>query len=292
VLLQGESGTGKELFARALHTLGTRRDGPFVAVNCGALPETLLESELFGYKAGAFTDARQDKPGRFKLADKGTIFLDEIGDMAHGVQVKLLRVLQEKVFEPLGGITPQHADVRVVAASNQNLDTLVAQGLFRQDLFYRLNVARLLVPPLRERPEDIPPLINHILGRLRLLENKDIHGVSQDAHALLMRHDYPGNVRELRNILEFASIICPGGFIQVEHLPDTLQPTPNGTARPARTMQEIKCRAALDAYQRNDRRTMAACRELGISKDTMRRLLARGRALGLDENQASEPSRP
>ena len=230
------------------------KNGPFVAVNCGALPETLLESELFGYKAGAFTGARQDKPGRFQLAEKGSIFLDEIGDMAPSLQVKLLRVLQEKVYEPLGGVKALKADVRVIAATNLNLDELVAQGRFRQDLYYRLNVVKLVIPPLRERPEDIPLLVDHFISRFNKLQGKQIRAVSEDVRAILMRYDYPGNVRELENIIEYAFILCNTDFIQVEHLPEALRARqgllPAGPNAP-QTMEEAKCMAALCALERN-----------------------------------------
>ena len=208
VLIEGASGTGKELFARAIHNLSPRRDKRFVAINCGALPDTLLESELFGYKAGAFTDARQDKPGRFAVADEGTIFLDEIGDISPAMQSRLLRVLQEKLFEPLGSVEPVEVDVRVVAATNQDLGKLVRQGAFREDLFYRINVMRLKLPALRDRREDIPLLVERFVGKFNRLQNKDIAGVSEEALALLMEHHYPGNVRELENIVEHAFVLC------------------------------------------------------------------------------------
>lgn len=278
VLLLGESGTGKELFARAIHNLSPRKDGPFVAVNCGALPDTLLESELFGYKAGAFTDARTDKPGRFDLAAGGTVFLDEIGDLPGKLQVKLLRFLQEKTFEPLGSVESIHADVRIVAATNKDLKQLVEEGRFRQDLYYRLNVVTLTLPSLANRREDIPLLIDHFAEGFNALQGKNIRGVSEDALQILMRHDFPGNIRELENILEYAFILCPSGFIQVEHLPDSLQPfgetDASGTSGLHGTMEEIKCRAAHHALKNNNGKRMAACRELGISKDTLRRLLA------------------
>ncbi|THB63167.1 MAG: PAS domain-containing protein [Desulfovibrio sp.] len=288
-LVSGESGVGKELFARAIHNLSPRKDGPFIAVNCGALPETLLESELFGYKAGAFTDAKKDKPGRFQLASGGSIFLDEIGDMAPGLQVKLLRVLQEKTFEPLGSVTPVQSDVRVIAATNRDLDELVAQGGFRQDLFYRLNVARMNIPPLRNRPEDIPLLADHFIRRLNLLKDKSIQGLSEDALGLLMRHPFPGNVRELENILEFAFILCPGDFIQVEHLPENFQPRQDHESaskdaislfQTPMTMDQVKCLALEAALYRNHGKVMATCRELGVSKDTLRRMRKRCAELG------------
>lgn len=275
VLLTGESGTGKELFAQALHNLSPRRDNPLVVVNCGALPEHLLESELFGYKAGAFTDAKKDKPGRFQLADTGTLFLDEIGDLPLALQVKLLRVLQEKRVEPLGAVSPVATDVRIIAATNRDLERLVQNGLFREDLYYRLNVAQLRLPPLRERQEDIPLLANHFIRRFNLLQGKDVQGISEDALAVLMRYDFHGNIRELENILEYSFILCSSGFIQLEHLPEKFHPhtaaSPNTTA--PLTMEEVKVHAAHEALARNQGKKMAACRELDISKDTLRRLL-------------------
>ncbi len=283
VLVLGESGTGKELIAKAIHSLSERKNGPFVAVNCGALPDTLLESELFGYKAGAFTDAKRDKPGRFELAKGGTIFLDEIGDLPAKLQVKLLRVLQEKSYEPLGGIKSVNADVRIIAATNRNLEELVVEGGFRQDLFYRLNVVALRLPPLRERLEDLPRLVDHFMARLNAEQGKELQGMSEDVLALFMRHDFPGNVRELENILEFAFILCPSGFIQMEHLPDSIQlgsKADPGDLFQFGTMEEIKCRAVLLALRRNQGKKMATCRELGISKDTLRRMLGRCKPLG------------
>ncbi|HDQ39928.1 MAG TPA: PAS domain-containing protein [Desulfonatronum sp.] len=280
VLLEGESGTGKELAARALHNLGPRRKKPFIAVNCAALPDTLLESELFGYKAGAFTDARRDKPGRFDQAQGGTIFLDEIGDMPQTLQAKLLRVLQEKIFEPLGGVAPVHADVRIISATNQNLEKLVQEGRFRQDLFFRLNVVRLRLPALRERREDIPLLTAHFIRKFNLLTGKDITGVTDEVLGLFLRHLFPGNIRELENTLEYAFILCPGGLIHPEHLPEYILPSsshglPDSMLSKALTMDEVKYQAIQDALLRHDGKKMAACRELNISKDTLRRILNR-----------------
>ncbi|QGY40541.1 PAS domain-containing protein [Pseudodesulfovibrio cashew] len=277
VLLLGQSGTGKELFARAIHNLSPRRDKPFVAVNCGALPDTLLESELFGYKAGAFTDARVDKPGRIEMAEGGTVFLDEIGDLPGHLQVKLLRFLQERTFEPLGGLAPVKSDVRVVAATNRNLKQRVADGLFREDLYYRLNVVTLHLPSLIERREDIPLLVDHFVEQFNALQGKAIRGASEDVLHVLLNHDFPGNVRELENIVEFAFILCQSGFIQLEHLPEYLQPRSGEVDSEGGlygTMDEIKCRAARTALNRNGGKRMVTCRELGISKDTLRRLLA------------------
>jgi PAS domain S-box-containing protein len=222
VLLEGESGTGKELFARAIHSLSHRKKGPIITVNCGALPDTLLESELFGYKAGAFTDAKRDKPGRFSQAENGTIFLDEIGDISPMLQMRLLRVLQEKVFEPLGSTKSERADVRIVAATNKNLEELVQKGLFREDLYYRINIVTLFLPPLRDRKEDIPLLVEHFIRRFNSLRGKEIQGLSPRAMNLLMSYNFPGNIRELENIVEYATVVCKNHLIRRAHLPETL----------------------------------------------------------------------
>lgn len=227
VLLEGESGTGKELFAKAIHSLSHRKKGPIVTVNCGSLPDTLLESELFGYKAGAFTDAKKDKPGRLALAEGGTLFLDEIGDISQMLQVRLLRVLQEKAYEPLGGTRTEKANVRIVAATNKNLETLVQKGVFRDDLFYRINVVRLCLPPLRRRKEDIPLLTEHFIRKFNRLNGGDIQGISPEALTVLMLHDYPGNIRELENIIEYATVVCKNGLIGIEHLPEAIRKTPD-----------------------------------------------------------------
>jgi sigma-54 dependent transcriptional regulator, acetoin dehydrogenase operon transcriptional activator AcoR len=274
-LLLGESGTGKELFARALHSLSPRSRCPFVAVNCGALPENLLESELFGYKAGAFTDAKKNKPGRFQAADKGTLFLDEIGDLPLPLQVKLLRALQDRAVEPLGSTKSVPVDVRIIAATNHDLKDMVDKGRFRQDLFYRLNVAQLELPSLRERPEDIPLLAELFITRQNLLQGKDVAGLDSNVLNVLLAHPFPGNVRELENIIEYAFILCPTGLIQAAHLPEYLRPVQNVTpVSSLGTMAEIKRRAVLATLERYGGHRMAACRELGVSKDTLRRILA------------------
>ncbi len=277
VLITGESGTGKELVARAIHNLSQRSGKPFVAVNCGALPENLLESELFGHKAGAFTDARRDKPGRFQSADGGTLFLDEIGDMPLPLQVKILRALQEKVIEPLGAVAGVPVNVRVIAATNRDLEDMVARKAFRSDLYYRLNVARLALPALRQRVEDIPLLTQHFIERQNALTGKDIQGLAPEVLQLLMRHPFSGNVRELENIIEYAFILCPGGRIGLEHLPEGLAEREDAppSAPLFGTLRDIKCRAAAEALTRNNGRVMAACRELDVSKDTLRRILNR-----------------
>ena len=282
VLIEGASGAGKELFARAIHNLSSRKDKSFVAINCGALPDTLLESELFGHKAGAFTDARQDKPGRFALADGGTIFLDEIGDTSAAMQARLLRVLQERVFEPLGSVEPVEVNVRVIAATNQDLARLVRKGRFREDLYYRVNVVRLELPPLRDRREDIPLLIEHCVGKFNRLQGRDVAGVSEEAMAALMRHDYPGNVRELENIIEHAFVLCRGGLIEMEHLPASLV----GGARPAAppsgggmTLRALEAVHIADAIRRHGGNRSAAAKELGINPSTLFRKI---RSLGIE----------
>ena len=281
VLILGESGTGKELVASAIFNASARNDQPFIVVNCGALPDTLLESELFGYKAGAFTDARKDKIGRFAAAEGGTIFLDEIGDIPHSLQVKLLRVLQQKVYEPLGSNSPIKADVRIIAATNKNLLEQVQQGEFRDDLYYRLNVVNILLPPLRERLEDVPLLIEHFVKKFRAEKQKDIVGVSDEVITLLMKFDYPGNIRELENIIEYGFILCPGGFIQLAHLPETFggqnqqNDSPLLSASEGLSLKKIEKSAIHLSLQRNKWKKMLTCRELGISKDTLRRKIER-----------------
>lgn len=273
VLIEGASGTGKELFARAIHNLSRRRARKFVAINCGALPDNLLESELFGYKAGAFTDARRDKPGRFALAEGGTIFLDEIGDISPAMQARLLRVLQERVFEPLGSVEPVKANVRVVAATNKNLNQLMEQGRFREDLYYRVHVIRIELPSLCARREDIPLLIEHFIGRFNRLKGKDIAGVSDEVLARLMEHDFPGNIRELENIIEHAFVLCRGGVIETKHLPPYLrggEVLPLGKAMTLRSLEKL---LISDALRRNGENRHKAAKELGINPSTLFRKL-------------------
>ena len=271
VLIEGESGTGKELVARAIHHLGPRRKKPFVAVNCGALPDNLLESELFGYKAGAFTDAKRDKPGRFARAEGGTLLLDEIGDMSPALQVRLLRVLQEKVYEPLGGTQSVQADVRVLVATNRKLDALVGEGQFRTDLYYRINVVQLTLPGLRERKEDIPLLVDHFVARFNRLQGKDVVGVCEEAMARLMTYDYPGNVRELENIIEHAFVLCPGGLIESSHLPASVGTAADAgpaVAGSAMTVKQMERAMILEALRRQGGSRKAAAEELGLHKST------------------------
>jgi PAS domain S-box-containing protein len=273
VLLEGGSGTGKELFARAIHNLSSRRKNRFIPLNCGALPDTLLESELFGYKAGAFTDARREKPGRFKLADKGTLFLDEIGDISTAMQIRLLRVLQEHQFEPLGSVKSEKTDVRIVAASNKDLSKLVRSGKFREDLFYRIRVIHIRLPALKERREDIPLLVSHLVSKLNRLKGRDIIGVSAKVMAQLMAHDYPGNVRELENIIEHAFALCNGTLIEPEHLPPEHRGSAVSTER-AKTATSIKAMERtmiLETLLRHGGNRKYAARELGIDVSTLYR---------------------
>jgi PAS domain S-box-containing protein len=273
VLVQGASGTGKELFAKAIHNLSRRKTKPFVKVNCGALPDTLLESELFGYVKGAFTDAKKDKPGRFALANEGTIFLDEVGDMSPSLQVKLLRVLQEKEFEPLGSTSPRKTDVRIIAATNKDLSKLVNEGKFRDDLFYRLNVVKIELPPLRERREDIPLLMDAFVQKFNAKMGKQVGGVSDQVLRLLLRYDYPGNVRELENIIEHAFILCKGNRIDLDCLPKEIavshekissMPLPGETPIDRAEAEVIE--RTLKKYDGNRLKT---AKELGLDRTTL-----------------------
>ena len=273
VNLRGESGTGKELVAAAIHYTGGRAAGSFVKVNCSALPETLLESELFGHAKGAFTGAVADRAGRFERADGGTLLIDEIGDMSPVVQLKLLRVLESKEFERLGETTPRRADVRIISASHQDLRALVGEGRFREDLFYRVNVFRIELPPLRERPEDVPLLAAHFLEKFREETGREVDGVAPDAMRLLVRHPWPGNVRELSNAIEHAFVTAKDGTIRPEDFPDEVRlgqsaPRPASSSIPARdagrTAEAV--RNALEAEQGNRER---AASRLGISRVTL-----------------------
>jgi PAS domain S-box-containing protein len=281
VLVRGETGTGKELLARALHHSGPRRRRPFVAVNCGALPETLLESELFGYRAGAFTGAHRDKPGRFALAEGGTLFLDEIGDMSPALQVKLLRVLQDGTYDVVGGTETQRADVRVIAATHQDLERRVVEGAFRADLYYRINVVRIEVPPLRERREDIPLLVDHVVARLNRIQGKTVCGVHPEVLGLLMAYAFPGNVRELENVLEHAFVLCDGDRLELRHLPPQfLSRRRGGPASPVIREAARAAEAGLitEALRGHGFDRLATARALGIHKSTLHRKI---RTLGL-----------
>lgn len=277
ILIQGETGTGKELIAQAIHTLSPRKKKPFMAINCGALPDTLLESELFGYKAGAFTDAKKDKPGLLALAKGGTIFLDEIGDVSAAFQVRLLRVLQERTFTPLGGTNPVKVDVRVIAASNKNLDKLVEDGTFRQDLFYRIDVMRLEIPPLRDRKEDIPSLVTHFIDKFNKIQYKAVSGISHGVLEILMSHDFPGNVRELENIIEHAFILCPVGQIEIQCLPEALHKMADH--KTSQSIDDVKksveAKLILNVLKRNNYNRLKAAHELGMHKSTLFRKIKR-----------------
>ena len=283
VLVEGEPGTGKELVARAIHNLGPRQDMPFVAVNCGALPESLAESELFGYQKGAFTDAAKDKPGRFAMAEGGTLFLDEVGEISAAMQVKLLRVLQEREFMPLGGVVPVPADVRILAATNRDLATEVGHGRFRQDLFFRLNIVRIQLPPLRTRMEDVPLLVDNFIKKFNALQGRRITGISEPAMAQLLRHDYPGNVRELENAIEHGFVICGGSVIELQDLPPHIRGeavVPAGeTAESAATsigpLQDAEAAAIRAALAQHGGKRSQAARELGISRNTLWRKMKR-----------------
>ncbi|MFP4013891.1 MAG: sigma-54 interaction domain-containing protein [Chitinispirillaceae bacterium] len=270
VLILGESGTGKELLAKAIHNLSRKTQDPFVAVNCGALPENLLESELFGYKKGAFTDAKTDKPGRFDRARKGTLFLDEIGDLPKSTQVKLLRVLQEKVYEPLGSTEPVRSEARIIAATNRNLEQMVESGEFRQDLYYRINVVPLTLPPLRERSGDIPLLVDHFMAHYNSLYTRSVERISPEAMGILLEHRYPGNIRELENILQHAFVLCQGSVIERRHLPGYLfQPKSRVKSEREQTWEEFEKRRIEEALARNKYNRTSTAKELGIHVATL-----------------------
>lgn len=278
ILIVGESGTGKELIARAIHKQSNRNIMPFVSVNSCALPDRLLEAELFGYKAGAFNDDQQDKKGYFAAAEKGTLFLDEIGDISPSMQAKLFQVLQSKTYEPLGSDVPVSTDARIIAATNKNLEELVEDNKFREDFYQQLNIVKIKVPPLRERIEDLPLLAEHYIRKFNRQRGKEVQGLSEEALEILMRYDYPGNIRELENIIEYAFILCSKGLILPQHLPpqfqrkaeaDQAQLNPE-TGQPM-TLEEIEKHSIIAALTRNNFRAIQTCRELGISKDTLRR---------------------
>lgn len=271
VLILGETGTGKELAARTIHSLSPRADEPFVAVNCGALPDTLLESELFGYKAGAFTGAVKDKPGRFSLAGKGTIFLDEMGEISPAMQVRLLRVLQEKTFEPLGSVKSERLEARIIAATNKDMEKLVEDKVFRQDLYYRINVVRMEMPPLRKRKEDIALLVDNFVKKFNRIQGRKVPGIDSHALSLLMAHEWPGNIRELENAVERAFILCGDNEISLKHLPPEItgidQLSKGTDIKSAR--KNLEARAISEAVERNNYNRQAAARELGIHKSTL-----------------------
>ncbi|MFP4474975.1 MAG: sigma 54-interacting transcriptional regulator [Desulfatibacillaceae bacterium] len=281
VLIEGETGTGKDLLAKVIHNASTRADAPFVKVNCAALPDTLLESELFGVKKGAFTGADQDRGGRFQEADGGTIFLDEIGDLPLSLQAKLLRVLEDKEFYRLGGASTVKVDLRILSATNRDLGALVEKGLFREDLYYRLNVFRIELPPLRRRPEDMPLLIRHILRQLSAARAVCPPEISAGAMDILLNHRYPGNVRELENILEYALIICPDRTIEPTHLPAWLQrdlpPLPGRAEgpRPDDARRNMERERILSALRENEWHRTRTAEALGVDRTTLWRRMRR-----------------
>jgi Nif-specific regulatory protein len=246
VLIRGESGTGKEMIAHAIHYSSPRADKPFVKVSCGALPESLIESELFGHEAGAFTDARAQKKGRFELAHGGTLFLDEVGELSPSTQIKLLRVLQEREFERLGGVQPIKVNVRFIAATNKDLEAAVRQGIFREDLYYRLNVFSLYLPPLRERRPDILLLADHFVEKYAARHGRDVRRIATTAIDMMMSYHWPGNVRELENCIERTVLVCEGGVIHGHHLPPTLQ-----TAEVSGTLPRVALASAVASFEKD-----------------------------------------
>ena len=276
ILIQGESGTGKELLAKLIHTLSPRIEKPMITVNCAALPESLLESELFGHEKGAFTGASSRRIGRFEEADGGTLFLDEIGEIPLSVQVKLLRFLQEREFQRLGGNQTIRSDVRIISATNQDLEAKVNKGTFREDLFYRLNVVAITVPPLRERKEDLPPLIDHFLMRFAVENGKEIQGINPEAKDLLLKYDYPGNVREVENIIERAVVITRGSIISVSDLPFSKNSllVDQGGMKARGTLKEsiesFEYQMVRQAMKKTDNHQTKAANLLGISERMLR----------------------
>ena len=272
VLIEGETGTGKELLARAIHKASLRRKNPFIAVNCGALPDSLLESELFGYKAGAFTDARGDKQGLFGAAESGTLFLDEIGDTSSAFQVRLLRVLEEHEYQPLGSTQRQKARCRIIAATNRDLEQLVDESVFRQDLYYRINVLNLKLPPLRERAEDIELLSRRFLSKLNTLKGKNINDIDPKAMKLLLTHDYPGNIRELENIIEHAFVLCTDDVLSLDHLPTSMRkkyPAEDYLGSFQSPLQDAERGAILHALEQTNFNRTRAASLLNIHKSTL-----------------------
>lgn len=272
VLIEGESGTGKELIARALHNVSKRNNMPFVAVNCAALPDSLLESELFGYVAGAFTDAKKDKKGRFALAEGGTLFLDEIGEISQTVQVKLLRALQERRYQPLGGVEPVKANVRVVAATNKNLEKMVAENKFREDFYYRINVVKVVSPPLRKRKEDLPLLVDHFVRKFNDVYDRRVEMVSPLAMNVLAQYDFPGNVRELENFIERAFALCREPVIKPECLPDFIRKSaPAPAVEIASNMRELEAVFLVAQLQKNGWNRKKTAEDLGVNPSTLYR---------------------
>jgi len=278
VLVLGENGTGKELAARAVHRNSSRSRKQFVAINCATLKDALLESELFGHEKGSFTGAVAQKKGRIELAEGGTLFLDEIGELHPGLQAKLLRVLQEREYERIGGTQTLKTDIRLIAATNRDLQDAVRDGEFRRDLFYRLNVVTLTMPALRDRRDDIPLLAAHFLHQLTKRCNRPVRGISPDARAILVRHDWPGNVRELQNTIERAVVLGSSEEIQVEDLPEALlESAPAGSALPVyhQAVQDTKRRQVLDAIAQAQGNISEAARRLGVHPNHLHRMVTK-----------------
>ena len=272
ILIQGPSGSGKELFARAIHNLSFRKDGPFVAVNCSALPDNLLESELFGYVQGAFTDAKKNKPGRFALAERGTIFLDEVDSLTPATQVKLLRVLQEKEYEPLGATKSKKANVRVISTTKTNLLKLVQNNEFRDDLYFRLDVVKIELPPLLARRDDIPLLIDHFVEKFNHKTEKMVSGVSNKVIETLMIYDFPGNVRELENIIEHAFVMCSNEEIKFKHLPMEIQESQkedNTRKIQIRPIQDSECKILFEILEKHNWNKVKTAKELQLNRSTL-----------------------
>jgi DNA-binding NtrC family response regulator len=290
ILILGESGTGKELLARAIHAESPRSEGPFIAVSCAALTETLLESELFGYEKGAFTGAAGLRKGKFELADGGTIFLDEIGDIGPKLQLDLLRVLEERRFYRVGGTEPITVDVRVVAATNRDIKKAAETGAFREDLFYRLNVIPIHLPPLKDRREDIPLLVDHFIERLSVEMNRKIDAVSTEAMSLLMAHDWPGNVRELRNVLERGMVVAAGSVIEASELGLTpVSAKASAQGETLMSLDEIERRHIASVLQETGGNISHASRVLGIDRATLYNKM-RKYQLKRDGDSDTEPS--
>ena len=285
VLITGESGTGKELFAQAIHGASPRAHGPLVALNCAGIPEHLLESELFGYHQGAFTDAKHTKLGRFQLAEGGTLFLDEIGEMSPAAQAKLLRVLEDHTVDPLGDTHSHKVNIRIIAATNEDLPAHIKTGRFRLDLYYRLNVYQLRLPPLRERPEDIEPILQRFLDQARVERGCRITGIAPDALAILQRHSWPGNVRELHNVAEWLTITCKADRIEAHHLPVSVKtvtaPEPAGTElKPSLlafglSVQDMEKKMLEEALRKSGGNISEASRLLKITRNTLRYRMAK-----------------
>jgi two-component system response regulator HydG len=276
VIIYGESGTGKELVSRAIHEIGLRKDQAFIKVNCASLTESLLESELFGHVRGAYTGAYKDRIGRFEKADKGDIFLDEIGDLPLATQIRLLRVLEEKIIERVGSSSPVSTDVRIISATNQDLLSLVEQGKFREDFYFRINVVPIFLPPLRNRAEDIPLLAESFFHKMRLKSGKSIDGIREDTMDILMHHSWPGNVRELKGALEYAFVTCHSRMIYPSHLPETIfrqKRAPVATLKTSSkttfNLQEVERLELLEALQKTNGNQSQAAKILGISRVTV-----------------------